>query len=104
MYSMCEHHLVPFFGRVRVLLAACCCVPVWFVCCCQFLDRAGPLQVHIGYIPRGKILGLSKLARLVEVYARRPQGLSTGTAATRCLFPSSATHLTLSPHPQCKSD
>jgi GTP cyclohydrolase I len=46
MYSMCEHHLVPFFGKA-----------------------------HIGYMPneKGKITGLSKLARLVDVYARRPQ-------------------------------
>ena len=46
-YSMCEHHLVPFFGLA-----------------------------HIAYIPSekdGKICGLSKLARLVEVYAKRPQ-------------------------------
>jgi GTP cyclohydrolase IA len=46
MYSMCEHHLVPFFGKA-----------------------------HIGYIPneKGEITGLSKLARLVDVYAKRPQ-------------------------------
>ncbi|MDD7793038.1 GTP cyclohydrolase I FolE [Clostridium sp. 'White wine YQ'] len=43
-YSMCEHHLVPFFGKV-----------------------------HIAYIPNGKVAGLSKLARTVEVYAKKPQ-------------------------------
>jgi GTP cyclohydrolase IA len=46
VYSTCEHHLVPFFGRA-----------------------------HVAYIPneKGQITGLSKLARLVDVYARRPQ-------------------------------
>ena len=43
-YSLCEHHMVPFFGRV-----------------------------HVSYIPDGKILGLSKIPRLVEVFARRLQ-------------------------------
>ncbi len=46
MWSMCEHHLVPFFGTA-----------------------------HVGYIPTegGRVTGLSKLARLVDVFARRPQ-------------------------------
>jgi GTP cyclohydrolase I len=43
-YSMCEHHLLPFHGRA-----------------------------HVAYTPRGTVTGLSKLARLVDAYARRPQ-------------------------------
>jgi GTP cyclohydrolase IA len=43
-YSMCEHHLLPFMG-----------------------------QAHVAYIPRGKVLGVSKLARIVTGFSRRPQ-------------------------------
>jgi GTP cyclohydrolase IA len=44
LYSLCEHHLLPFFGRA-----------------------------HVAYVPDGKILGLSKVARIVDVFARRLQ-------------------------------
>ncbi|MFZ0273143.1 MAG: GTP cyclohydrolase I FolE [Acidobacteriaceae bacterium] len=44
MYSLCEHHMLPFFGKV-----------------------------HVAYIPDGKVIGLSKAPRLVEVFARRLQ-------------------------------
>lgn len=43
-YSMCEHHLLPFHG-----------------------------EAHVGYLPEGRVVGISKLARVVEAYARRPQ-------------------------------
>jgi len=44
LYSMCEHHMLPFFGKA-----------------------------HVAYIPDGKVIGISKLARLVDIFARRLQ-------------------------------
>jgi len=64
LYSLCEHHLLPFIGRA-----------------------------HVAYIPNGKVIGISKVARIVDVFARRLQiqeNLTTQIAQSlmRCLEPS----------------
>ena len=63
LYSMCEHHLIPFIGRA-----------------------------HVAYIPNGKVIGLSKIARIVDVFARRLQiqerlTVQIADALMKCLEP-----------------
>ena len=60
MFSLCEHHLVPFLGKVSSFPLE--------------TPETSNFQVHIGYLPNKKVLGLSKLARIVEMFSRRLQG------------------------------
>lgn len=63
VFSLCEHHLVPFIG-----LCLSPSVYVLLVCVCSFIVLLG--RCHIGYIPNGKVVGLSKLARIAEMFSR----------------------------------
>ena len=73
IYSLCEHHLVPFTGKVspRYPHAASPSFPRSTLCLGYM--SADTNQMHIGYIPTTRVVGLSKLARIAEVYARRLQ-------------------------------
>ncbi|KAK8077065.1 GTP cyclohydrolase I [Apiospora saccharicola] len=63
--SLCEHHVLPFTGKASLVFIT------------DLKDRPARLtrnqQAHIGYIPRGKVVGLSKLARIADIYAQRLQ-------------------------------
>ncbi|EYC13836.1 hypothetical protein Y032_0042g560 [Ancylostoma ceylanicum] len=78
MFSLCEHHLVPFNGRELVSMPRRTLFHVMknkgtcFNMCFLVLILLG-VQVHIGYLPNKKVLGLSKLARIVEMFSRRLQ-------------------------------
>lgn len=63
IFSMCEHHMVPFMGKV-------CQSLIYLHSICGLTDT---LKIHIGYIPNNRVLGLSKLARITEIFARRLQ-------------------------------
>ena len=65
-YSMCEHHILPFFGRIS-----------------------------IGYLPKGKMIGLSKLARIVDNFARRLQVQERLTAEVCSLLTEALPNLSL---------
>lgn len=72
VFSLCEHHMVPFMGKVGQIFPS-----IFYFCgkekVFQVADVVLSLQMHIGYIPDRRVLGLSKLARLAEMFSRRLQ-------------------------------